>query len=80
MRLLTDVPEDHFQLWSWVSQSFGIAHPNLLILFCAIMFIGAISRPGMSFTLLIGIGMLKPYLTSLLMSFSRSSGFAKMPL
>ena len=70
----------HFQLWLWVSWSFGITCPNSSIVSCAIMFIGAISRPGISFTLLRGIGTLYPYLTSFPMSLRRSSGFADMPL
>ncbi len=80
MRLFTEVPEDHFQLWSWVSLSFGIIHLNLSIMFCAIIFIGAIRRPGIDCTLDRGMGRLYPYLKFFVISFLRMTGFCKAPL
>ena len=79
-RLLTEVPDDHFQLWSCVRQSFGTVRPNLLIVFCAMMFIGAMTRPGIEQMLERGISRLQPYFTSFLMSFLRRSGFCDAPL
>ncbi len=79
-RLFTEVPEDYFQLWSWVSLSFGIIHPNLSIVFCSIIFIGAIMRPRIDQTLERGTGRLYPYLTSFAIGCLRVTSFCKAPL
>ena len=78
--LLMDVPELHCQLWLWVSQSFGMTCLIPLIVFCTIMFIGAITNPGIDLTLNKGTGRLFPWMTSLLMSFLSSTGWVGTPL
>ncbi len=79
-RLFTEVSEDHFQLWLWVSLSFWIICLNSSIVFCSIIFIGAITIPGIIWTLERGMGRLYPYLTSFVISFSRMTGFCEVPL
>jgi hypothetical protein len=49
VRLLTDVPDDHLKLWSWVKWSFSTIRPCSSIVFCFWMFIGASRIPGMFF-------------------------------
>ncbi len=49
VQLLTDVPDDHLKLWSWVKRSFSMIHSCSLSVFCFWMFIGASRIPGMFF-------------------------------
>ncbi len=78
--LLTDVLELPCQLWLLVSWSFGMIFPISLIVFCAMMFISAIINPGIDLTIDKGIGRLYPLMTSLLISFLSSIGWADAPL
>ncbi len=49
VHLLTEVPEDHLKLWSWVKCSLLAIRLCLSIVFCFWMFIGASRIPKMFF-------------------------------
>ncbi len=50
------------------------------MVFCSIILIGAITRPGINWMLERGTGRLYPYLMSFAISFLRMTGFCKAPL
>ncbi len=80
IRLLMEVPELHFRLWSWVSLSFGTMRPSSLIVYCTVMSIGAMQRPGIDVALVSGMAKLYPNWTSFSMSFLSRMGLANSPL
>ena len=71
--LLTKVPDNHFQIWSCIRRSFGMMRLNSRMVFCAMIFIGAMQIPGIEWTLESEIGRPNPYFMSFPMSFFEES-------
>lgn len=68
---LTERPELHSKLWSWVSCSFLTIWSRSLMVLCDAMFIGASTMPGKSQILLRGRGRPYSWMTSFSTSFCR---------